>query len=93
MNKLENQLVFYQIIIKNEKRDESQEFLLKNNIGTAIHYTIPIHKQPIYENLNLSLPISEKFSQEVLSLPSYPQLSDNEVMIICEKINKFSNKS
>jgi len=85
--------VFHQIIIRNEKRDELQEFLLKNNIGTAIHYPIPIHKQPIYENLNLSLPISEKFSQEVLSLPSYPQLSDNEIMAICEKINEFSNKS
>ena len=85
--------VFHQIRIRNEKRDELQEFLLKNNIGTAIHYPIPIHKQPIYKNLNLSLPISEKFSQEVLSLPSYPQLSDNEVMTICEKINEFLNKS
>ena len=84
--------VFHQIIIRNEKRDQLQEFLLKNNIGTAIHYPIPIHKQPIYEYLKLSLPISEKFSQEVLSLPSYPQLSDDEVMIICEKINEFLNK-
>jgi dTDP-4-amino-4,6-dideoxygalactose transaminase len=84
--------VFHQIIIRNEKRDQLHEFLLKNNIGTAIHYPIPIHKQPIYEHLKLSLPISEKFSQEVLSLPSYPQLSDDEVMIICEKINEFLSK-
>ncbi|MDC0153544.1 DegT/DnrJ/EryC1/StrS aminotransferase family protein, partial [Nitrosopumilus sp.] len=83
--------VFHQILIRNKKRDELKEFLFKNNVGTAIHYPIPIHKQPIYQHLNLSLPISEKFSQEVLSLPSYPQLSDNEVMVICEKINEFLN--
>lgn len=84
--------VFHQIIIKHKNRDKIHKYLLENNIGTAIHYPVPIHKQPIYKYLNLSLPISEKFSQEVLSLPSYPQLSDNEAMIICEKINQFLDK-
>jgi len=79
--------VYHQIVIKHERRDEIFSHLLKNNIGAAIHYPTPIHKQSLYENLGCSLPISEKFSNEVLSLPSFPQLKDDDVKIICEKIN------
>ena len=80
--------VYHQIIIKHKKRDEIFSHLSKNNIGAAIHYPIPIHKQSLYENLGCSLPISEKFSNEVLSLPSFPQLKDDDIKIICEKINE-----
>ena len=80
--------VYHQIVIKHKRRDEIFSHLSKNNIGAAIHYPIPIHKQSLYENLGCSLPISEKFSNEVLSLPSFPQLKDDDVKIICEKINE-----
>ena len=81
--------VYHQIIIKHKRRDEIFSHLSKNNIGAAIHYPIPIHKQSLYENLGCSLPISEKFSNEVLSLPSFPQLKDDDVKMICEKINEL----
>ena len=81
--------VYHQIVIKHKRRDEIFSHLLKNNIGAAIHYPIPIHKQSLYENLGCSLPISEKFSNEVLSLPSFPQLKDDDVKMICEKINEL----
>ena len=81
--------VYHQIIIKHQKRDEIFSHLSKNNIGVAIHYPRPIHKQPLYENLGYSLPISEKFSNEVLSMPSFPQLKDDDVKVICEKINEI----
>jgi len=80
--------VYHQIIIKHQKRDEIFSHLSKNNIGVAIHYPRPIHKQPLYENLGYNLPISEKFSNEVLSIPSFPQLKDDDVKVICEKINE-----
>ena len=80
--------VYHQIVIKHKRRDEIFSHLSKNNIGAAIHYPIPIHKQSLYENLGCSLPISEKFSNEVLSLPSFPQLKDDDVKMICEKINE-----
>ena len=80
--------VYHQIVIKHKRRDEIFSHLLKNNIGAAIHYPIPIHKQSLYKNLGCSLPISEKFSNEVLSLPSFPQLKDDDVKMICEKINE-----
>ena len=81
--------VYHQIIIKHQKRDEIFSHLSKNNIGVAIHYPRPIHKQPLYENLGYNLPISEKFSNEVLSMPSFPQLKDEDVKVICEKINEI----
>ena len=80
--------VYHQIVLKHKKRDEIFSHLLKNNIGIAIHYPIPIHRQPLYKNLGYNLPISEKFSNEVVSLPSYPGLEDDNVKVVCEKINE-----
>ena len=80
--------VYHQIILKHKKRDEIFSHLSKNNIGIAIHYPIPIHRQPLYKNLGYNLPISEKFSNEVVSLPSYPGLEDDDVKVVCEKINE-----
>ncbi len=81
--------VFHQIVIKHKERDKIKSHLSENDIGTAIHYAVPIHKQPIYSNLNLSLPVSETFANQVLSLPSYPQLTDDEILVICEKVNEI----
>ena len=80
--------VYHQIVLKHKKRDEIFSHLSKNNIGIAIHYPIPIHRQPLYKNLGYNLPISEKFSNEVVSLPSYPGLEDDDVKVVCEKINE-----
>ena len=80
--------VYHQIVLKHKKRDDIFSHLSKNNIGIAIHYPIPIHRQPLYKNLGYNLPISEKFSNEVVSLPSYPGLEDDDVKVVCEKINE-----
>ena len=81
--------VFHQIIFRHKKRNDIMEHLSKNGIGATIHYPIPIHKQPLYSYLNLTLSISEEFSNQVLSLPSYPQLSDDDVKIVCETISQI----
>ena len=81
--------VYNQIVLKHKKRDEIVSHLSKNNIGVAIHYSVPIHKQPLYAVYRFNLPISEKFSREVLSLPSHPGLKDDDVKLICEKINEI----
>ena len=81
--------VFHQIVIKHEKRDQIQKQLGENNIQTAIHYPIPIHKQPIYQSLNLKLENSEKFSSQILSLPSYPTIDNESVITVCDEINKI----
>ena len=81
--------VYNQIVIKHKKRDEIFSHLSKNDIGVAIHYSVPIHKQSLYAGYRFNLPISEKFSHEVLSLPSHPGLKDDDVNLICEKIGEI----
>ena len=81
--------VYHQIVIKHKKRDEIRRELTDNEIGSAIYYETPIHKQPIYQEFGYELPNSEKFSKKILSLPSYPQLTDDQALEICEHVNKI----
>ena len=81
--------VYHQIVIKHEKRDDIRKELTDNEIGSAIYYETPIHKQPIYEEFGYKLPNSERFSKEIMSLPSYPQLTNEQALEICECVNKI----
>jgi perosamine synthetase len=81
--------VYHQIVLKHEKRDEIRKELTDNEIGSAIYYETPIHQQPIYQSYRFELPNSEKFSKLILSLPSYPQLTNDQALEICEHINKI----
>ena len=88
---LEGKSVYHQIVIKHEKRDDVRKALLDNDIGCAIYFEKPIHMQEIYQEYGLTLPNSEKFSKEIMSLPSYPSLTDEQVEIIAESVNKIIN--
>jgi len=81
--------VYHQIVLKHEKRDEIRRELTDNEIGSAIYYEKPIHKQSIYEEYGYKLPNSEKFSKLILSLPSYPLLTNDQTLEICEDVNKI----
>lgn len=85
-----NKHVFHLFVIRTEKRDELQDYLLKNGIETIIHYPIPPHKQKALQEFNhLSLPITEKIHQEVLSLPISSVLSDDEISHIISTLNNY----
>ena len=88
---IDGKSVYHQIVIKHEKRDEIREELSKNEIGSAIYYEKPIHMQEIYSEYSLTLPNSEKFSKEIMSLPSYPSLTNEQVEVIAECVNKVIN--
>ncbi|HET8686935.1 MAG TPA: DegT/DnrJ/EryC1/StrS family aminotransferase [Methanosarcina sp.] len=87
--------VFHQYTIKAEKRDQLAAFLKEKEIGTGVHYPISIHKQPVYMDLGYrdSLPISEKTTEEVLSLPVHPALSRNDLQEIVEATKEFYAKN
>ncbi len=57
-------------------------------IDTAIHYPIPINKQPIYINAKSSCPVSEQISNEILSIPVHPSLTTDNLKYICDTINE-----
>jgi len=70
-------------------RDEVARRLWKRGVGTGIYYPVPIHRQPVYQGLEASLPVSEKLSKEVLSLPVHPGLRDEELELICKALQEL----
>jgi len=80
--------VYHQIVIRHKNRDKIRKELTNNDIGSAIYYEKPIHMQPFYLEYDYKLPNSEKFAKEVLSLPSYPSLTNDQLLKICECVNK-----
>jgi perosamine synthetase len=87
---------YYLYVIRTSRRDELKNWLEKNGIQCGIHYPIPIHLQPIYRELygydKGDFPNSELLSDTVLSLPMFPQLTDDEIDYICRKISEFYEK-
>jgi dTDP-4-amino-4,6-dideoxygalactose transaminase len=86
------QPVFHLFVIQTNYRDQLKNFLHPIGIGTGIHYPSPIHLQPAFEYLGYtkgSLPIAENLSQTVLSLPIWPTLRHEEVMLVCEQVKRF----
>lgn len=70
-------------------RDELSQYLRDHGIGTAVHYPIPIHQQPVYLEAGrlASCPVAERLCGEVLSLPVHPGITEPMLETICETIN------
>lgn len=86
------QHTWHLFVIRHPRRDELQKYLSDNGIQTLIHYPIPPHKQKAYKEWNqLSLPITEKIHNEVLSLPVSQVMTDNEVEEVVRVINGFED--
>ena len=82
--------VWHLFVIRNKKRDKLQKYLSRNGIQTLIHYPIPPHKQKAYKEWNnISLPITKKIHNEVLSLPISPVHKRDEILKIVNIINRF----
>lgn len=85
----------YTIRILNGQRDEFREYLKERGIPTAVYYPLPLHLQPCFGDLGYQkgdFPIAEKASEEVVSLPVYPELPDEQQEKIIEVIESFYKK-
>jgi len=84
----------YTIALKN--RNGLEEHLTKNEIGHDIYYPLPMHLQECYKDLGYKvgdLPLSEKCSKEVISLPVFPELTRDEQSFVIAKVEEFLTKS
>ncbi len=84
--------VYHQFVIEVDNRDGLQKFLGKRGIPTLIHYPVPIHRTKAYLEAGYQaghLPITEKTADRILSLPIYPELSDEEIDYISAAIREF----
>lgn len=91
----ENFHVYNQYMIQTWKRDELRNYLKGRGVETALYYPCPLHLQECLKGLGYKegdFPISEELSKTSLSLPLYPQLTDEEQEYVITKIRKFFKK-
>jgi len=90
---------FYQVwhlfVIRVKKREELQLFLKEAGISTGVHYPIPLHLQPAYNYKGCEkgdFPVTEKLAKDILSLPLWPEITEEQIKYISDKIRLFYSR-
>lgn len=84
--------VYHTFVIQADRRSELRQYLGEKGIGTAIHYPVPIHLQPVARELGYgpgSFPIAEQQADRILSLPIYQELKTDDIHFIVDRIREF----
>ena len=85
--------VYHLYVVRHPQRDALIDHLKAAGIGTLIHYPIPVHLQRAYADLGYprgSLPVTEQAAAEILSLPLYVGLSDDDVRLVAAAVSRFA---
>jgi dTDP-4-amino-4,6-dideoxygalactose transaminase len=92
----QNRHIFHQYVIRVPERDRLRKFLTEKGIGTDIYYPVPLHLQECYSFLKYrrgDLPNSEKASEDVLALPVYPELTEDQQKVVVDGIKAFYGRT
>ncbi|MBD3382614.1 MAG: aminotransferase class I/II-fold pyridoxal phosphate-dependent enzyme [candidate division Zixibacteria bacterium] len=84
--------IYNQYTIATEKRDDLIEYLNDNGVACAIYYPVPLHAQKCYSYLNYDsddFPVAERLSRQVLSIPIFPDLTDEEKEYVVQKLTEY----
>jgi len=84
--------VYHLYIARVPKREELQKYLGEKGIGNGLHYPIPLHLQNAYSNNGYkkgNFPVTEKVAPEILSLPMFPELTEEQIGYVVSEIKKF----
>jgi len=87
--------VFHLYVARVSRREELQKVLQEKGIGTGLHYPIPLHLQNAYKGNGFrkgDFPVTEKVAPEILSLPMFPDLSEEEIQYVVRTIREFYEK-
>lgn len=82
-------------VVRHPQRDKLKNFLEAQGIECGLHYPLPLHLQPCYRFLGYragDFPVAERAAAECLSLPIYPELSDEHIEFTCSRIHDFFSK-
>ena len=85
--------IYHIYAIQSDSRDELQKHLTAHGIQTGVHYPIPIHLQPAYASLGYrpgDLPVTERLSERVLSLPMFPELREDQQRQIANVLRRIT---
>lgn len=86
---------YHQYAVCLTRRDELRAYLREAGIGTLVHYPVPVHLQPAYLSRlpqTAPLPETERVARQVLSLPMFPQLADDQINRVAECIARFRHE-
>jgi dTDP-4-amino-4,6-dideoxygalactose transaminase len=84
--------VWHLYVIRAEQRDVLREYLISRGVSASIHYPIPIHLQPAYRDLGYKrgdFPVTEASAQQILSLPMYAELTEEQIGFVARTIRGF----
>ena len=84
--------VWHLYVIRAEDREGLRKYLGSKGIGTAVHYPLPVHLQPVYKQLGYQpgdFPVAEAHAKTILSLPMHPGLSEEEVRYVTDRIREY----
>jgi dTDP-4-amino-4,6-dideoxygalactose transaminase len=87
--------VYHQFVVRTRRREEARELLARRGIATAIHYPIPIHRSEAYEALAEGqdvAPNATNLAAEILSLPIFPSMTEEQVERIGDALRECSSK-
>jgi dTDP-4-amino-4,6-dideoxygalactose transaminase len=86
--------VYHLYVIRVTKRDELQKHLEEKGISTGLHYPVPLHVQKAFAHLGYKegdFPVTENAAKEILSLPMYPELTEEQIKYVCSAIREFQS--
>jgi len=90
-----NETIFNQYVIRVPDRDECRAFLNESGIGCEVYYPLSLHEQECFASLGYNsgdFPVSEQAAKEVLALPIYPELTDEQIEYVAGKVKEFVTK-
>jgi dTDP-3-amino-3,4,6-trideoxy-alpha-D-glucose transaminase len=86
--------VYHLFIVRTKERDALRAHLDTHGVSSAVHYPFPIHRTEAYSELGMSegsLPVSERLAEEILTLPLFPTMSDQDVSRIVAAVRAFGS--
>jgi dTDP-4-amino-4,6-dideoxygalactose transaminase len=84
---------YHLYVVRTPQRDQFKDWLQSKGISTGMHYPVPVHLQEAWREYgggDYSLPVTERITGEIISLPMYPELTEGEIDYICDCIREFS---
>lgn len=93
--KVKHSYHLFVIKVKNGRREELQNFLNENGVAAGLHYPVPLHLQKCFEHLGYKkgdFPNTEELADQCLSLPMFPEMTNEQIKIVSDTIHEFYNK-
>jgi dTDP-4-amino-4,6-dideoxygalactose transaminase len=84
--------IYHLYVIRTPDRDALRQHLALGGVGTQIHYPVPLHLQKAFADLGQgagACPVAERLAGEILTLPMYPELTDEQAVYVAESVNRF----